>query len=153
MNPAQHQARTKKPSLFPKRQTSSCRPQPHINPSETVVTLTPWRTTSTGPRPADRRSSSRQSNTSALSVATSEHWRIPATHISFHPNVHGYVLQRDPLWKSMVQPRRADSPQHIRHDEVSHMRSANVYLVQMADTAITRRHGDVFKLHVHVVLG
>lgn len=48
---------------------------------------------------------------------------------------------------------RAGSPQHIRHNEESHMASADVHLVQMADSAVARCHSYVFELHIHVVFG
>jgi hypothetical protein len=44
-------------------------------------------------------------------------------------------------------------PEHVRHDEESHVASANVDLVEMGDTAIAGSDGDVLELNVHVVLG
>lgn len=44
-------------------------------------------------------------------------------------------------------------PQHIRNNEEAHVAAANVDLFQMADSAVACRHGDIFELHVHVVLG
>jgi len=43
-------------------------------------------------------------------------------------------------------------PQHIRHDEQAHMRTANVYAVQVGDSSVALRDVDVLHLHVHVVL-
>lgn len=43
--------------------------------------------------------------------------------------------------------------QHIRHDEEPDVTSADVDLIQMADTAVARRYRDILELHVHVVLG
>lgn len=44
-------------------------------------------------------------------------------------------------------------PEHVRHDEESHVAAANVDLVEMGDTAIASSDGDVLELNVHVVLG
>lgn len=44
-------------------------------------------------------------------------------------------------------------PQHVGHNEEAHVAAADVHLLQMADAAVARRHGDVFELDVHVVLG
>lgn len=44
-------------------------------------------------------------------------------------------------------------PEHVRHDEESHVAAANVDLVEMGDTAIASGDGDVLELNVHVVLG
>lgn len=44
------------------------------------------------------------------------------------------------------------SPQHVRDNEVSYVASSNVYLLEMRYTAVARSDGDVFELHVHVVL-
>jgi hypothetical protein len=46
-----------------------------------------------------------------------------------------------------------DVPEHVRHDEESHVAAANVNLVEMGDTAIAGSDGDVLELNVHVVLG
>lgn len=43
--------------------------------------------------------------------------------------------------------------QHVWHNEEPNMASTDVDLIQMTDSAVTRRHGDVFELYVHVVLG
>jgi hypothetical protein len=48
--------------------------------------------------------------------------------------------------------KKANQPQHVRHDEESDVRSANVHLIQVADSAVARSNGDVLELNVHVVL-
>lgn len=49
--------------------------------------------------------------------------------------------------------RRFSVPQHIRHDEESHMATADVDLVQVGDTAVACGDGDILELDVHVVFG
>ena len=44
-------------------------------------------------------------------------------------------------------------PEHVRHDEESHVAAANVDLVEMGDTAVASGDGDVLELDVHVVFG
>lgn len=44
-------------------------------------------------------------------------------------------------------------PQHVGHDKEAHMATPDVDLFQMAHAAVARGDGDVFELHVHVVLG
>lgn len=44
-------------------------------------------------------------------------------------------------------------PQHIRHNEKPDMAAPNVDLIKMTDSAVARRHGDVFELDVHIVFG
>lgn len=56
---------------------------------------------------------------------------------------------RDP--KSWIS--RFNVPEHIRHDEESHVAAANVDLVEMGDTAIASGDSDVLELNVHVILG
>lgn len=46
-----------------------------------------------------------------------------------------------------------DVPQHIRHNEESHMTPPDINLVQMRHATITSGHGDILHLYVHVVLG
>lgn len=43
--------------------------------------------------------------------------------------------------------------QHIWDDEESDVATANVNLIQVAHSTVSRRHGDVLQLNVHVVLG
>jgi hypothetical protein len=43
-------------------------------------------------------------------------------------------------------------PQHIGHDEKAHVRTTDVYAVQVGDSAIALGDVDVLHLHVHVVL-
>lgn len=49
--------------------------------------------------------------------------------------------------------RQNHVPQHVRHDEESHMASPNVDLVEMRDAAVASGDGDVLELDVHVVFG
>lgn len=44
-------------------------------------------------------------------------------------------------------------PEHIRDDEEAHVAAADIHLLEMADAAVARGHGDVFELDIHVVLG
>jgi hypothetical protein len=44
-------------------------------------------------------------------------------------------------------------PQHVWYNEVTNMRASDVNLVEMGDTAVARRNGDILELDVHVVLG
>lgn len=44
-------------------------------------------------------------------------------------------------------------PQHIRHNEESHMTAPDVNLFEMADAPVAGCDGDVLELDVHVVLG
>lgn len=44
------------------------------------------------------------------------------------------------------------SPQHVGDDEVSYVAAPDVYLLEMRYTAIARSDGDIFELHIHVVL-
>lgn len=46
-----------------------------------------------------------------------------------------------------------DVPQHVRHNEESHMASPNVDLIKMRDATIAGSNGDVLQLDVHVVFG
>jgi len=47
----------------------------------------------------------------------------------------------------------SDIPEHVWHDEESHMRAPYIHLVEMADSPVARRHSDILKLDVHVVFG
>lgn len=42
-------------------------------------------------------------------------------------------------------------PQHVGHDEESHMTPPDVYLIQMADATIARGNGYILELYIHVV--
>lgn len=44
-------------------------------------------------------------------------------------------------------------PEHIRHNEQTHVRPSNVDPVQMRDSPVALRNVDVFQLYVHVILG
>lgn len=44
-------------------------------------------------------------------------------------------------------------PQHVWHDEESHMAAADVDLVEMRDTTVASGDSDILELDVHVVLG
>ena len=48
---------------------------------------------------------------------------------------------------------KQDEPEHVWHDEEPHVRAPDVHLVEMADAAVARGHGDILELDVHVVLG
>lgn len=56
-------------------------------------------------------------------------------------------------WEKIGGDSWESVPQHIWHDEESHMAAADVDLIKMADSAVARGHGDVFELDVHVVFG
>lgn len=44
-------------------------------------------------------------------------------------------------------------PQHVWYYEVSYVRAADVYLIEMGDATVASGDRDVFQLNVHVVLG
>jgi hypothetical protein len=44
-------------------------------------------------------------------------------------------------------------PQHVRHDEESHVGTPNIDLVEVRDTAVASCDGDILELDVHVILG
>ena len=52
----------------------------------------------------------------------------------------------------LVMGTSLNIPQHVRHDEESHVASSNVNLVEMGDTAVAGSNGDILQLDVHVVL-
>lgn len=108
-----------------------------------------------GSRSADGRTSSSQADTAASGVATSEHGGIPArgrravSHISsLHTNTRALAAEQGKEMKW-----GGNALQHIRHDKEPDVAAADVDLVQMADSAVARRHGDVLELYVHVVFG
>lgn len=44
-------------------------------------------------------------------------------------------------------------PQHVWNNEEPHMTAADVDLIEMTDSAVARRYGDVLELDIHVVFG
>ena len=44
-------------------------------------------------------------------------------------------------------------PEHVRHNEESHVAATNVDLIKMRDTAVASGDGNILELNVHVVLG
>ena len=93
------------------------------------------------PRSADGGPASRQTDTPSTNVATSEHGRIPRRERL------ALVLQ------CVGEGIGTTLPQHVWHNEEAHVASSDVDLLQMANSTVSRGHGDVLELHVHVVLG
>lgn len=46
-----------------------------------------------------------------------------------------------------------DEPQHVRHNEKSHVAAADIDLIQVRNTAIASCDGNILELDIHVVLG
>ena len=44
-------------------------------------------------------------------------------------------------------------PKHVWHNKESNMRTPNVYLVEMTDTAVASSNCNILQLYIHVVLG
>lgn len=62
-------------------------------------------------------------------------------------------VRRIPEHRILGLRRRRDLPQHVWDNEKPNVAASNVDLLQMADSPVARRHGDVFELDIHVVFG
>jgi hypothetical protein len=58
------------------------------------------------------------------------------------------------IWKIAIKKLGIgfNVPEHVRHNEESHVAAADVDLVEVGDTAIASSDSDILELNVHVVL-
>jgi hypothetical protein len=84
-----------------------------------------------------------------MTVARPRARPTPRPRVPLDRNIGAFLQRISACSESLT---RISLPQHVRNNEVPYVTASDVDLLKMRHTAITRGHGYVLELHVHVIL-